>query len=346
MGEPRMMAPESPPDRPREAGFAKFRRDFRLRQETRRQLTATLGNSPGIRVGRGPADLGESDVLVRREAEGFAVLISPYAPRRSAWSALRNRSAAYVCWLAQAGTHVREISGNTSDGNELSCATYSFCSFGAQVPLPDYYFFRDRGYAAFRETAAESAQPWDARSSEIIWRGGPNGLGLPAVDPAMTGHPAVVQRVAMAQRCKGTRVDFKFVAAACPGDEAIYARAGLMGAKVAAASWGGRRYAIDIDGYSNAWDNFFHRLLLGCCVLKVASHFGYRQWYYDRLTPGEHYVSIRSDLSDLEEKVDWVLANPDEARDIAQAGQRVALEATWDGECARVGEVIERNWAG
>lgn len=61
----------------------------------------------------------------------------------------------------------------------------------------------------------------------------------------------------------------------------------------------GRRFALDVDGNTNAWANLFQRLLLGCCVIKVASPFGYRQWYYDDLVPWVHYVPVRADMADL-----------------------------------------------
>lgn len=325
--------------------IADFRRRFRTAQVTRRQLRRVMEQTPRLRIVAAQPGCGDYDVTVRREDTGYTLLIPPYAPDRSAWSAMKTRSAAYLCWLAQAGSQVREISGEVSDGSALSGATYCFSSYGARIALPDYYFFRSRGFAAFRKEAAAAAEPWERRNDEIIWRGGPNGLGMPALGPDLDRHPALVQRVAMAQRCQGSRVDFRFVGAGTAGDTEMFRRGGLIGAPVPALSWGGRRYAIDIDGNGNAWDNFFHRLLLGCCVIKIESHFGYRQWYYDRLRPGEHFIPVRRDLSNLEEQVDWALTNQDRAREIAAAGQAVALEATWERECRRAGQIIEQTEA-
>lgn len=325
--------------------IAAFRRRYRIAQVTRRQLRAVMDEAPRLRVVAAQPGGGDYDVTLRREGAGFTLLIPPHRPDRSAWSALKTRSAAYLCWFAQAGSQVREISGEVSDGNALSHATYCFSSHGARTALPDYYYFRSRGFAAFRRQAAAAALPWESRSDELIWRGGPNGLGLAALGLELESHPALIQRVAMARKCQGSRVDFRFVAAGSAGNTEIFRRAGLIGAPVPALSWGQRRYAIDIDGNGNAWDNFFHRLLLGCCVIKVESHFGYRQWYYDRLQPGEHFVPVRRDLADLETQIDWALSNPARAREIAAAGQAVAEEATWERECRRAGRIIEQTEA-
>jgi len=53
---------------------------------------------------------------------------------------------------------------------------------------------------------------------------------------------------------------------------------GLAAERVDEMSWANRRYALDIDGHSNAWNNFANRLKLGCCVFKVQSERGFRQW--------------------------------------------------------------------
>ena len=47
---------------------------------------------------------------------------------------------------------------------------------------------------------------------------------------------------------------------------------------------------------------------------------GKYQWFYDRLEPWVHYVPIKRDISDLEEKVNWLKANDDKARQIAEQG--------------------------
>jgi len=59
---------------------------------------------------------------------------------------------------------------------------------------------------------------------------------------------------------------------------------------------------IDIDGLSNSWPGFYHKLYSGRPLLKIRSSHGYKQWYYDRLTPDYHYFDVKSDLSNFREK--------------------------------------------
>ena len=96
------------------------------------------------------------------------------------------------------------------------------------------------------------------------------------------------------------------------------------------------RAHIDIDGRTNSWPGFFQKLLSGSPVLKVQSARRYRQWYYDRLRPWEHYVPVASDLTDLVDKAIWLLENDAQAQRIGLAGRAVADDMTSRGRtCAR-----------
>jgi hypothetical protein len=74
--------------------------------------------------------------------------------------------------------------------------------------------------------------------------------------------------------------------------------------------------------------------MMGCCVLKIASPLGYRQWYYDELKAWTHYVPVKADLSDLKQQIAWCRANLDECRQIAGRGQNFAMARSYDTEVA------------
>ena len=74
------------------------------------------------------------------------------------------------------------------------------------------------------------------------------------------------------------------------------------------------------------------RMHLGCCVIKVDSQEGYRQWYYDRIRPWEHFVPVKSDMSDLIEKIEWARSHDAEAQAIAANGRAFARSMTFESE--------------
>ena len=52
----------------------------------------------------------------------------------------------------------------------------------------------------------------------------------------------------------------------------------------------------------------------------------WREWYWDSLVPMEHYVPVRSDLSDLLDRARWVQENPHEAEQVGRSGQQLAQQ--------------------
>jgi hypothetical protein len=110
------------------------------------------------------------------------------------------------------------------------------------------------------------------------------------------------------------------------------AKAGILGEFISPICWFGLKFALDVDGNSNAWSNLFTRLVMGCCVLKVESAAGYRQWYYADMQPWTHFVPVKADLSDLHERIAWCRANSAACRDIAARGQEFAMTRDFEAE--------------
>ena len=44
----------------------------------------------------------------------------------------------------------------------------------------------------------------------------------------------------------------------------------------------------------------------------------FEEWFYQYLVPYVHFIPLRNDLSDLEEKYNWAVNNPNEADKIAR----------------------------
>ena len=308
----------------------------------RAQLDFIPADAPfdGASFGSTDASLAFWDVKISQRASDFRLSCSPEAAlRRLFYKSLSYRMLPYIYYMRHAGAEAKELIVDASDGDRSGFAEIGFSSCQpARLLVPDQYFFEGNGYQTQRALRQENDVPWSERDDTIIWRGQLNGQGICIAEPSLTENGLLNQRLRMALACLGTDIDFRFVGhhEALP----VLERAGLMGDRIAAATWLNRKYAIDIDGYSNAWDNLYHRLLFGCCVLKVESQVGFRQWYYDRLRPFEHYVPISADLSDLQEQVDWVRSHPAEAGAIAKAGSELAHEMTFESETQLAAEKV------
>lgn len=320
------------------------RRRRRLRDASLRGARKVF--SGALEIGFDAAVAYAHDVIIRRQGTGFAITLSPQDPALS----LRHdppRLPAYLYWLKHCSPAVRQISVTLADGDRPSAAIFAPSTYRPDVvALPDPLFFNTHGYAAERVLSLGSALPWDARSTDLVWRGGMNGFDSFDLDVARQQPQRASQRLLAClalHDVPGT--DVKFTRARHRDiSRFVFQRSGLAGGVIESGSWLGRKYALDVDGFSNAWTNLFTRLLFGCCVLKVASRWGFRQWYYDRLVPWEHYVPVAADLSDIHDRLDWVRSNDRQASEIAQRGRRLALGLTMSAATGEAVALIEANW--
>jgi hypothetical protein len=227
-----------------------------------------------------------------------------------------------------------------SDGEESGPGIISFCSRSpGAILIPDHIFIGSRGYEKYRRLARNNRTAWDERSNWIVWRGLTTGVGLISKENLSSQDEDLLARVRLCLELKDmpqSSVKLHGIAQSLnpPLDTERLTSAGLLGEYISPTTWCGLKFAIDVDGNTNAWSNFFTRLLMGCCVLKVTSAAGYRQWYYHEIEPWIHYVPVRSDLSDLRERIAWCRSTPAECRQIAMAGQALAISRDYDTEIA------------
>jgi hypothetical protein len=328
---------------------------IRRRAGVARSLRIIIRDESGmVTAGENPLgnESGASRLHLRREGEAIAVGCDLQWFRNRGGSTialLGGRSAVLVRLLADADPGVEGFFANISDfcGDGL----VGFCSNrpGA-VLVPDPDFFNTKGYAGTRTVAAH-APPWRQRGEEIVWRGATSGIGLRTDDDMSAGNTRLIQRTRLCLALKGVPgVDVAFAEAAPSNDPQLdgkrLAAAGLLAGRISGASWAQRRFAIDVDGNTNAWSNLFQRLLLGCCVIKVGSEHDFRQWYYGDLIPWRHYVPVKPDMSDVVEKIEWCRSHLDECEAIAAAGQTLATAMTLEREIARGVGAINRAFAG
>lgn len=308
-------------------------------------MQRTLGKSgtPGAKVRfrfDGNPDLPYHCDIDRTDKAGFTIHLAAHPTRQTIKFPTRILPVLHA--LANTSLDVRHMDFNMSDGDQPSPAGFAYSGSDPDLTLlPDFYFFEHRGFAKARELASHQTQDWRDRSRRISWRGGLNGRG--ETDVAQFAPDQLVQRLNLALLGPVLPdADIKLVRN--PDDiRSVTKEASLYGEFVPETNWLNDRYAIDIDGWTNSWSNFLVRLHYGCCVLKIESRYGYRQWYYDRIKPWDHFVPVRADLADLAEKIDWVRSNESTAEEIAMRGQAFARTMTFESEMAWAASAIQKR---
>jgi glycosyl transferase family 90 len=329
----------------------------RLFRKSRLQRALTLhlplGSTPfrNVSIVRG-LDAGEAEHRFMLRKEGHRLLLVfdhwPVLGEDRLYHVFTSRPGILVHAFARTGPEVEQGLAEISDGAQSGSGIISFCSaVPGAILVPDCDFYSSGGYAEVRSMAGASRPVWAERDATIVWRGGTTGKGLIATDDLGLDDLRVIPRTRLCLALRGMpEVDAKLshvVQSTEPErDRERLLAAGIFGDRLEASTWRGRKFAIDIDGNSNAWSNLFTRLLLGCCVIKVGSQRGYRQWYYEDLRPFEHFVPVAADLSDLIEKIEWCRAHDRECAAIASAGQQLALERTLETELSETVERLNR----
>lgn len=83
------------------------------------------------------------------------------------------------------------------------------------------------------------------------------------------------------------------------------------------------KYIIHIDGNVHAY-RMLTTMATGSLILRVESE--YTSWLDHVLRPNVHYISIKSDLSNLVEKIEYCIANDEKCQKIANAAMNIARD--------------------
>jgi hypothetical protein len=299
----------------------------------------------GFKVTTTEIDPAASPNMFRVIRDGRRLAIAyQWSKERDTHATWKNRMSAALFWAANCRADALDASFALDDGHLPNEAMF-FPSTNRddRYCLPDEYFFADRGFARMRKLVEETPTPWTTRSASLRWRGSPNGPGRLDVTSSALFDPTVLPRLRLVMIAAGLPdVDVKMVA--LNYRDMHYDSLQPSGAYVppiAETDWLKDKYALDIDGFSNTWSNLILRMHFGCCVLKVQSQFGYRQWYYGEMRPYEHFVPVKADMSDLGDQLEWVRSHPREAEDIARHGQAFVRSLTFESETRRAAETIE-----
>lgn len=301
--------------------------------------------SPPIHIDPKGSEVLPFDVVVR--LKGGRVTLLPAARAVKAYfDEAPHRVLPYLHYLVASGVEAAEFVVDTSDGDQPSLAKLRFSSpHPGDILVPDCIFHASRGYATERQAAEADAVDWNYRRDTIVWRGTCTGGGRVPWAGAALDNAGFNQRVRLCLALRDAPGTDVRISGTDQGTwpMSYFDRLGISGLRRPEREWLGDKYAIDIDGWSNAWSNLLIRMLYGCCVLKVESAFGFRQWYYDRLRPWQHYVPVKADLSDLAERIDWARSNAMRCGEIAAEGQMLAQSLDWAGETARAADTIRAN---
>lgn len=211
---------------------------------------------------------------------------------------------------------------NLSDGDmyvrdETQIPVYCFATPLVNVThrlIPDIFYLDSDGYSNIPIDTIS----WKDKKPIAFWRGKSSGMRitpqnyetLPRYVLCSIQHPALDAKISSWQFLHPNKNEFR---------QHLNSLV-VTGENVDFTKFYEYKIQINIDGFGPAWNGFFLKLRSNAVVLNVESL--YKQWYYTGLQPWVHYVPVMRDMSDLTEKIQWVLDNDEEAERIAEAGRK------------------------
>lgn len=163
---------------------------------------------------------------------------------------------------------------------------------------------------------------WSQKLSKGFWRGSSTG----GFFTLRAFHELARAKLVMLSLHHPNEVDARFTSVVQCEKEVppLFRAKGMISRSVSRPDHLRYKYLVDVDGNSCSYERLFWLLLSNSCVIKQVTP--NVQWYYGALTPFEHFIPVKEDLSDLVEKIQWAKENDDEARSIAEAGAVFARE--------------------
>ncbi|XP_036153239.1 protein O-glucosyltransferase 2 isoform X2 [Myotis myotis] len=152
---------------------------------------------------------------------------------------------------------------------------------------------------------ANTGPPWESKNSTAVWRGRDSRKERLELVKLSRKHPELID---------AAFTNFFFF----KHDESLY---GPIVKHISFFDFFKHKYQINIDGTVAAYRLPY--LLVGdSVVLKQDSI--YYEHFYNELQPWRHYIPVKSNLSDLLEKLNWAKDHDEEAKKIAKTGQEFA----------------------
>jgi hypothetical protein len=184
------------------------------------------------------------------------------------------------------------------------------------IPIPNYDDIR---LALGYDKIGMPITDWSKKKDIAVFRGGPTGCGI---------SKDTNQRLKLAS-LKSEKLDvgivenksatFKFDPV--EGLSTLQTDQKKVGFLDLITEQSSYKYIVHVDGNVVAY-RLLKSMLTGSLILRVQSE--YIHWADHLMEEGKHFISVKSDLSDLNEVLDWCSKNDSKCRKIAEQGMKFA----------------------
>jgi hypothetical protein len=205
---------------------------------------------------------------------------------------------------------------------------YGYCD----IPIPNYddIMIINNNKTDYKNFIID----WEKKKIiKAVFRGGASGCGY-TKDTNMRVKLAMMKSKYLDVQLKGNGGNTKTINTKSIRFDPIYGL-GMLNTKnikpatrfLTMAEQSNYKYIIHIDGNVNAY-RLLTTMRTGSLILRVESD--YKSWVEHLIFPNIHYIPIKRDLSDLENKINWCLENDDKCKMISRKGLEFSINVLND----------------
>ncbi len=191
------------------------------------------------------------------------------------------------------------------------------------ILFPDYDAISGYKYELEEVALGKKKYPWASKESKAYWRGATTGNY--GKEFSLNGFFQLPRAAAVAHSLKAketVNARFTFLAQSSEPEKIKKQAKHYFAQHRPIHKHLKYKYQLLIDGNTCAFSRAYWQLFSECPILKQNSP--NIQWYYRLLKPHEHYIPVKSDLSDLSLKISWLKDHDAEAYQIGQNALELA----------------------
>jgi hypothetical protein len=212
-----------------------------------------------------------------------------------------------------------DVLDNATEGIPIFAMCKSLGS-NRSILIPDFDAL-NQGYQVLQnQDVTRFEVPWESKVQMMVWRGSTAQNGIIITNSNF--HQLSRVKLCELSFQKPQLIDARFTIFAQLGEPVAYLEQ-FRGETIRFEDQFNYKYHMLVDGNASSYSASGWKFFTNSLVFKSDSK--WIQWYYSQLTPWVHYIPIKTDLSDLVEKLEWAIQNELLAKTIAHNSREFAL---------------------
>jgi len=216
---------------------------------------------------------------------------------------------------------------------------YEISDLSNIILIPDYYIIGDTVPHRYIDNGIKLSEywkysdelNWDQKDTKFFWRGAISCLSTPFPEAMFRLKNYLNERLKFLVKCRESKYADLLDCSYSSGDVSQVGAPKIIHEELQnyklfstftpRDEFWKSKFIFAVEGYSYSSPATYQTLASNSCPIFIDTHDAW--WYKHNFIEGQHYIGIKRDLSDFEEKIEWCLNNLDKCREIAKSSKSI-----------------------